>query len=159
MLPEHPFSDSSSRTYLLSELHPCYWDKDGLNSLNGTNYKTPISTILSKQLRPYFEKEIFSESEYVSFFCIFEYMLSLYFKHIGGISYAPDWAPWGEFRWRTAGFQRVTNDLYSMFFTQAENQKNNWEPLKQGMFDGKYEVYEKLKMEVDDFFTKYVHLR
>lgn len=158
MLPEYSSPDSSGRIYFLNKLHPCYWDKDDLNQLNGTNYKTPLSTILSKQLRPYFQKEIFLESEYISTFCIFEYLLSLNFKHIGGLSYAPDWAPWGEFRWRTMIFMRGNNDLYSTFFAQAESQKNNWEPIKQGMFDGKYEVYEKLKTEVDDFLNKHVYL-
>lgn len=157
ILPEYPFWDNSSSTYLLGKLHPCYWNEDDLNQLNGTKYKTPVSSILSKQLRPYFKKEIFSESEYVSFFCIFEYMLSLYFKHIGGISYDPDWAPWGEFRWRNVGFPGMHNNLYSTFFAQADSQKNNWEPIKQGMFDGKYEVYEKLKTEVDDFLKKHIH--
>lgn len=157
MLPEHPFSESFGRIYLLSKLHSCYWDKDNLNRLNGTNYKTPISTILSKQLRCYFEREIFSESEYIDIFCIFEYLLSLNFKHIGAISYSPDWTPWGEFRWRAMGFMRGSNDLYSSFFAEAEMQKNNWEPIKQGMFGGKYEVYEKLKTEVDAFLNKYVN--
>ena len=55
-------------------------------------------------------------------------------------------------------FLRGNSDLYSTFFTQAGSQKNNWEPLKQGMFDGKYEVYEKLKTEVDDFLNKHVYL-
>ncbi len=156
-LPEYPFWDNSRSTYLLGKLHPCYWDRDDLNQLNGTNYKTPVSTILLKQLRPYFEKEIFSESDYVSLFCIFEKLLSLNFKHIGGISHDPDWIPWGEFSWRTAGFSGMYNNLYSTFFAQADSQKNNWEPIKQGMFDGKYEVYEKLKTEVDDFLKKYIH--
>mgnify|MGYP001542493066 CR=1 FL=1 len=35
---------------------------------------------------------------------------------------------------------------------------HNWEPIKQGMFDGKYEVYKKLKTEVDDFLNKHVYL-
>lgn len=158
MLPEHPFSDSSGRIYLLSKLHSCYWERDDINRLNGTRYRTPISTILSMQLRPYFEKEIFSESEYISIFCIFEYLLSLNFKHIDGISYDPDWVPWGEYKWRAVNFMRGNNDLYSTFFAQADIQKNNWEPVKQGMFDGKYEVYRKLKTEVDDFLSKHVHL-
>ena len=55
-------------------------------------------------------------------------------------------------------FMRGNNDLYSTFFAQAESQKNNWEPIKQGMFDGKYEVYKKLKTEVDDFLNKHVYL-
>ena len=158
MLPEHSSPDSSGRIYLLNKLHPCYWGSDDVNNLNRTRYKTPISTILSRQLRPYFEKEIFWDSEYIAIFCIFEYLLSLNFKHIGGLSYDPDWVPWGEFRWRTMIFMRGNNDLYSTFFAQAESQKNNWEPIKQGMFDGKYEVYEKLKTEVDDFLNKHVYL-
>lgn len=157
MLPEQSFSDSSSRIYLLNKLHPCYWEKAHLNSLNGTNYHTPLSTLLSAQLRSYFEKEIFAESDYVSFFCIFEYLLSLSFKHIGGKSYAPDWVPWGEFQWRKGYFMRDNNDLYTTFFAQADIQKNNWEPIKQGMFGGKYEDFEKLRTEVNDFLNKNIH--
>lgn len=160
MLPQDAFSsDDISSVYLLTKLNPCYWDPNDVNRLNEQKYKTPISTILSKQLRPYFGKEIFADSEYVGIFCIFEYLLSLNFKHIGGISYPPDWVPWGEFKWRALGFQHWNNNAYSTFFARAESQKNDWEPLKQGMFDGKYEVYQRLKTEVDDFLNQHVYLR
>lgn len=157
MLPEHTFSDTTDRKYLLEELHPCYWNKENLNELNGTNYHTPLSTILFKQLRFCFQKEIFTESEYVQTFCIFEYLVSLSYKHIG-IPTLTNWVPWGEFQWRKGYFMRNSNNLFTTFFEQAEQQKNAWEPLKQGMFSGKYETYEETKKLVDDFLSKiYLH--
>jgi len=156
MLPEYPFSDNSERKYLLSEIHPCYWESKELNSLNGTTYKTPLSTIFLKLLRSYFQKDIFTDPEYTQIFCIFEYLLSLSYRHtVGSVPYNSDWVPWGEFQWRK-GYLRNSN-LFTDFFVQAEQQKYNWEPLKQGMFDGKYETYEEIKKMVDDFLSK-IHL-
>lgn len=155
MLPEFTFSDTTDRKYLLDELHPCYWDKDHLNNLNHTTYKTPLSSILSKLIRPYFQQEIFTESEYVQTFCIFEYLLSLSYKHIvSPVSFNADWVPWGEYQWRKGFFMRNSNNLYTDFFAQAEQQKNSWEPLKQGMFAGKYETYEEIKKQVDTFLSQ-----
>lgn len=153
------FSDTSNRKYLLEVLHPCYWNKENLNELNGTTYLTPLSTILSKQLRSYLQKDIFTESEYDQTLCIFEYLLSLSYKHIvGPVSFNNDWVPWGEFQWRKFYFIRNTDNLFTTFFEQAEQQKNAWEPLKQGMFSGKYEIYEETKKQVDDFLSKiYLH--
>lgn len=156
MLPEHTFSDSSNRNYMLGELHSCYWDADYLNNLNQTRYKTPLSTIFTKLLRPYFQREIFTESEFIEIFCIFEYLLSLSYKELE-IPNMTDWVPWGEFQWRKGYFMRNNNDLYTDFFAQAEQQKNSWEPLKQGMFGGKYEIYEEIKKQVDSFLSQ-IHL-
>ena len=155
MLPEHTFFNSSNRNYLLAELHPCYWEKDILNHLNGTNYKTPLSTILSKHLRDYFQKEIFTDSEFTETFCIFEYLLSLSYRHIVNLTiFDADWVPWGEFQWQRGYFMRNNNNLFTSFFDQASQQKNAWEPIKQGMFDGKYELYEEIKKKVDDFLNQ-----
>jgi hypothetical protein len=158
MLPENTFSDTTSRKYLLDELHPCYWEKELLNQLNGTNYHTPLSTILSKQLQPYFQENIFTESEYIQSFCTFEYLLSLSYKHIVcPLSFNKDWVPWGEFQWRKAYFIRNSNNLFTTFFEQAEQQKNAWEPIKQGMFGGKYETYEEIKKQVDQYLNQNIH--
>lgn len=158
MLPEHTFSDNSNRNYILEKLHPCYWEKENLNALIGQNKYTPVSTTLREQLRPYFQKEIFTESEYTHTFCIFEYLLSLSYKYIiRPISFYEEWTPWGEFQWRRVDFIRSSNNLFTTFFEQAEQQKNAWEPIKQGMFGGKYESYEETKKKVDDFLNQNIH--
>ena len=146
-LPEFALSDSSKRNYLLKKLHSCYWDTDHLNSVNNTRHYTPLSTIITKLLRPYFQKEIFSESEYIGTNCIFEYLLSLSYMHIG---IDVNWVPCGEFIWR----RHSNDDLFTSFFELAKQQKDAWEPLRHGMFDGKFETYGKIKIQVDNILSK-----
>lgn len=154
MLPEHPFLNSSNRIYLLSKLHPCYWDKDHLNELNRTRHNTPLSTMLYKQLRPYFERDIFLETDYANSFGIFEYLLSLSYKHIGACSYNTEWVPWGEFKWRDYTRMAYGTSMFSDFFTQADILKEDWPPIKQGMFNGSYKLYHDVKTAVDNFLRR-----
>ncbi len=157
-IPEYSFSDTCNRIYLIDRLQPCYWGSDKFNNLNNTRQKTPVSTKLFQQLRPYFANSILTETEYVSIFCIFEYLLSLNYKDVGaGLAIASYWSPWGEFVWRKYYFMREQNNLFTSFFAQADNLKNNWEPIKQGMFEGEYDRYAKAKKQVDDFTTQYIH--
>ena len=42
---------------------------------------------------------------------------------------------------------RHEEDFYTDFFNKASQLKDYWEPLKQGLFDGQYEIFEKIYKE------------
>lgn len=44
--------------------------------------------------------------------------------------------------------------MYKDFFSKADIEKDNWQPIKDGMFDKSYDVYVETKTKVDEFLRK-----
>ena len=140
---------------MLEKVNPSIVERKVMNEIISKNYKTPISTYLNKKLRKHFQTIIANDNEYNDLFDIFEYFLSLNFKyHID--SFYGNWAPWGEYHWRKNGLLRKKASLFEEFFNEAEKSKNDWKPIKAGMFDGVYENYKNSKEKLEDFL-KNVH--
>ena len=49
---------------------------------------------------------------------------------------------------------RHEEDFYTDFFNKASQQKDDWEPLKQGLFNGQYAIFEKIYKEGEEFYNK-----
>ena len=63
----------------------------------------------------------------------------------------------------TGQFLRSRNDYkvrkngeepYSIFFDSADKMKNEWEPIKQGMFGGSYDEYKNVFDQAEEFYSK-----
>lgn len=46
----------------------------------------------------------------------------------------------------------IGGDSYSQFFSAAEVEKNDWEPLKQGLFDKSYAKYEEINSKAVEYY-------
>ena len=64
------------------------------------------------------------------------------------------WTPWGEFMWRGRLWNLNEDTMYKAFFSEADIEKDNWQPIKDGMFDKSYDVYVETKTKVDEFLRK-----
>lgn len=139
--------------HLIKNANPSMFAPDEMNNLIETRWKTPLSTWLYAHLKNTFlDTFISSDAEYKSIFCIFEYLLSMNYLHI--VKELPGygtWVPWGQYQWQRYEFMRNENNLFITFFKDAEIQKDNWQPIKEGMFDNKYSTYTTIKTQVDDF--------
>ena len=49
---------------------------------------------------------------------------------------------------------REEDDFYTDFFRQSEIQKEEWAPIKCGLFDGKYENFVKVFEEAETFYKE-----
>jgi len=97
-----------------------------------------------------------TEKEYNDTFDVFEYFLALNFWHLVGDKFG-GWAPVGQFQWRKNTL-RTNAYLLNDILMEADQLKSNWEVLKSGMFEGKYEVFIEIKSKVDSFLkTIYFH--
>ena len=152
-------SDYSDQFIIIQKINSFLVDQKTMNTIlaDGQNYYTPISTYTCKYLRPFFTSNLMSEKEYKDTFDVFEYILAMNYLHIVDAILGYNWSPVGQFQWRKGTIRR---DAYVLntFLMEAEKMKSNWELLRSGMFDGKYEVFEDIKSKLDEFLkTQYMH--
>ncbi len=151
-------SEYSDEIFLLEKVHPCIVEQKIMNEILSSNYLTPLSTYLHKTLEPLFVKHLYSVKDFQKKFDVFEYLISLNFLHLVGPKWGHDWAPWGEYQWRKNEYLRSESRIFTDFFKEAEVLKENWSPLKVGMFNSKYQVFEDTKTKLDNFLSEiYLH--
>lgn len=47
------------------------------------------------------------------------------------------------------------SEPYTLFFEEADKLKNNWEPIKQGMFGGSYDNYKQIHEQAEAYYQQY----
>jgi hypothetical protein len=89
--------------------------------------------------------------EYHFYFCIFEYLLGLFYNYIvpDSHNYGEDSIPYGEYFWRHLSHMTNKDDLFDSFFDRIDQEKDDSDILRQGMFDGTYSKYKEIKDRVD----------
>lgn len=109
----------------LSDLH------DAFKWLPGhERHYVPRSEYLFTTLQPALEDALYLGRSYEQFFDYFEIMFALVFAH----AQKSDWGPPGRFGWKHhRGF---TESSYNMLVDEAKKGKENWGPIKAGLFDG-----------------------
>ena len=147
---------SFNREKLLYLITPNHWDRDVWKALTGsTRYYLP-SLYYSERLKPLFQKEFVSESEYNNYFNIWERLMSLlYGYHECGIM--GFYIPIGFFV--VAAFEykqrELGNSPYCEFWDGAEKLKEKWPPIAQGMFGGNYKEYEEIEKAAQEYYQNY----
>jgi len=149
-----PENINGDKINILSCLNPWLVDKGVVNELSEQNYKTPLSTILNKRLAIHFNNVM--GDDYNFYFCIFEYLLGLFYNYIDPLShtYGNDSVPSGEYFWRQGDFMRHEDNLFDSFFKRIDEEKDNSDILIQGMFDSSYSKYKEIKDRVDAYIKK-----
>ncbi len=147
------FNTLGEKEYIIENINSCLIDNDLLNQFLERKQKTPLSSKLNENIKLYFCN--IEEEEYTYIFCIFEYMLALYYNYIVEAShhYLEDFVPSGEYVWR---FMRYNSGLnsFNSFFQQIEIEKDKSNIFKQGMFEGSYQNYNEIKERVDKYIKE-----
>lgn len=135
---------------LIRKVTPCNPDLEGLQVI-GDKYKLPLGLLISERIRPYCNEIIPSNNEFDEMFDIFEYIFSLNYKHLIKV----DWCPYGSYKHKIMDQYSYNDSNLKSFFDKAEQEKNDWLPIKSGMFNGSYEEYKKAKQETDKFLRSF----
>lgn len=100
----------------------------------------PRSEYLYKLLQPSLDDLLFLGNDYERFFDRFEVLLALVHADL---DYQPGehlWGPPGRFAWKSRS-RTSSEDTYKAILDEANVQKNNWAPLKAGLFSGSYDRF------------------
>ena len=106
------------------------------------NYE-PQSEYAFKETQPMVEDLFFLGNSYEALFDRFEMLMSLTYAHLesDGKQTPDGWGPPGRFWWKYASIGTTTNP-FSQLRLEAASQRDRWEPLKAGFFNGSYERFE-----------------
>ena len=104
------------------------------------NY-TPLSEYLYKLVQPELDDMLFLGKGYEDVFDEFEILFALVVADLKKQEDSYVWGPIGRFGWKnrrhgTSPFQKLRNE--------ASQYRNNWGPIKAGMFGGQYERFEEV---------------
>ena len=143
-----PEDFNKEKTNILGVLNSELINKSALNPISDNN-NTPLSTIIGEQLAIHFENLM--GDDYASYFAIFEHLLGLFYNYFipGSHDLYGDCVPSGEYFWRKIDLHNNEDDIFCSFFKQIEDQKDNADILKQGMFNNSYSKYKEIKDRVD----------
>ncbi|MPM68687.1 hypothetical protein SDC9_115621 [bioreactor metagenome] len=144
------------RKPLLSLLGLTHWTLDELKYLTGTTYYYPWSFILIEKLRSHFRDYFTVNSEYENTFYIWEHLESLVFGYNQCYILDRFYVPTGQFLRSRVDYKMRQNgeEPYCLFFDNADKLKNEWEPIKQGMFGGNYDEYKKIFEQAEEFYKQ-----
>ena len=126
-------------------IHYNVLEDDQLKSIYGKNHHVPMSELLYKELRQYFMIYIPIDSEYDNYFNYFELVVALYHKK----TFPGQYPPMGRFSYK------LRQDYYlKKKIAMSEQQLDNFELVKAGLFDNYDAVRDSLK-EIQQLITKY----
>lgn len=139
--------------YLLGGTH---WTYETWNNLMGTTYCYPFSLFFLGQLEPVFKDYFITESEYENVFYIWEHLKSLVYGY-NQCSLIEFSVPMGNFLYKRNEYKMKYKETepYTLFFEEADKLKNNWEPIKQGMFGGSYDNYKQIYEQAEAYYQQY----
>ena len=100
----------------------------------GKNY-VPLSEYLFEILNPTIKKNLFIGNSYERLFDDYEVFCALVYISISG----RDWGPIGRFGWKYRNYEE--NNPFKRIVEEAENEKEDWAPLKVGLFNGSFNSF------------------
>ncbi len=147
-------SEYSKEIYLIKKAHPYIIESSTINNIIGERHSTPMSTFLNKKLKPLFINRNFTEKQFEQTFDVFEYFMSLNYLYLVKNNFlVSNWTPIGQYAWKNSHLSVGSPSLLVSMLTEAEELKDNWEPIKQGMFGGKYENFSSEKIRLMDYLN------
>jgi len=147
-----------SYSYSLQYLAGCtHWRAEDLNIYMGTSWYYPYSFLVANTIRPAFGNIFFDDDDYMNTCYTWEHLASLMCRYYENCSLQKDWNSLGNFVRKRISILRQTEDFYTDFFNSADKLKNEWPPIKQGLFGGSYENYLKTYTASEKFFKTCFH--
>ena len=104
------------------------------------NY-TPMSEYLYKSLQPGLDDLFFLGKGYESIFDEFEILFALVVSDLNKQEDSYIWGPIGRFGWKQRG---RTQSPFNRMIEEASQLKNDWPPIKAGLFGGSYERFKEI---------------
>lgn len=145
-------NEYSQKIYIIGKLNSCLFKAQDINELFNINRHTPFSNLLCDKIYPLFKKYITNEEHFKEKFDIFEYYISLNYLYIVKPEYI--WVPWGQYVYRRRQYIRTNDSQWTDWQKRAEVEKENWAPIKAGMFGGNYSEFKTTKEKVETFIKK-----
>ncbi len=145
------------KEFLIKQVNCKLWEDKVISQvLYGSQYYYPFSNFIKSQLQPILVHFFIDPKDYECIFDVFEYFLGINYCHIVGMICGHYWVPRGIFDGEQAiRRQRIDpNNPFDTFFTAASTNEHNWTPIKQGMFNGEYSVYQAAKQHADEFLKE-----
>ena len=148
-----PHAYSSSYSYSLQYLAGCnHFDASELNQLRGTNWTYPYSFMVLSGIRVALADVFLTDEEFKDTYFAWEHLASLLCRYHKNCMLQADWNPIGHFLYKRVSLLRQIEDSYTDFFKAAEKMKDEWSPIKQGLFAGSYDNYLNTYNESEAFF-------
>lgn len=150
-----PNALSISSPFSLQFLAGCnHWPHETLNYYLGANWLYPYSQLIMTAIRPFFERDFIDDMDFQNSFYAWEHLASLLCGyHNNYVCPDRDWFPLGGFVNKRISLSRYEADFYTDFFMSANKLKEKWEPIKQGLFAGKYDEFEHIYQEAEKFYN------
>lgn len=122
---------------LLPLLGTTPWDREQWNYLLHEKYRYPFSSFYMDKIKPVCNSFFSSADDFKSTYYIWEHLKALLYGYNKCYMY--------DFHVPTGLFYEIGSVYEShpsvLYFKEAEKLRENWEPIKQGMFGGSYDVY------------------
>ncbi len=157
-VPAPHFRDFNYRQPVVKVLGEQYWNNDAFNQMLGKNYYYPWTMWLKEIVSPHFGPFFMVESEIEDTYYTWEQLKSLtfgykYCRALGDVYFTT-----GFFLHYRVRLNQVpgNEDAYTAFYAGADRMKNDWPPIKQGMFGGDYAQYQELVKQAEEYYKRVI---
>lgn len=157
MTAKVPAGNVLSPNYGYSLAHLSGTDHWGAAIMNGymqSSWYYPYSEIISRRLKPYFNEYVLDDGDYRCLYCSWEHLFSLMYYYYGCSIMNREVFPLGIFVRERFDFLRSGENFYTNFFNDGKRKKKEWEPIKQGLFDGNYEKFQDTYNKAEVYYNK-----
>lgn len=145
---------SPNHSLYLEYLSGCnHWDYNSLNIFLNATWIYPYSQMVMSAIKNLFSEVFFDDDEFTNYYYAWEHLASLSCRYYKCCQLADNWNPLGGFVRKRIAMLRPSDDFYTQFFREAFEKKENWEPLKQGLFNGNFSEFATV-YEVSEKFYK-----
>lgn len=160
VVPAPHFRDMNYRAPVIKVLGEQYWDNAYFNALLGKNYYYPWTMWLIDIVKPHFMPFVITESDIDALYYIWEQLKSLVFGYKCGKIMGQLFFTTGFFLHYRVEIRRnvMGDEPYITFYRAADRLQNEWLPIKQGMFGGKYSQYQELVKQAEEFYKSSVRM-
>lgn len=149
-VPPQNFAGNDSEPLLpLIGINP--WDRERWDYLLGKQYRYPFSSFYMENIRSVCHSYFINDDDFKSTYYIWEHLKSLLYGY-NGFNFNRFSMPKGEFY--TIWNSDKSNPSVQ-FFEEAEKLRENWDPIKQGMFGGSYDKYKAVFDQAEEYLRKY----
>ena len=149
-VPPQNFAGNYSEP-LLPLLGTTPWDRKRWDYLLGKQYRYPFSFFYMENIRSVCHSYFINDDDFKNTYYIWEHLKALLYGYNKCYMYG--------FRVPTGMFYEIGSVYKShpsvLYFKEAEKLRENWEPIKQGLFGGSYDEYKAVFDQVEKYLSEH----
>lgn len=150
---------SVNRSFTLAYLGGVnHWESDLLNKYIGTSWFYPYTHIIRNNISPYLSAYFLNNNNFESYHTVWEHLFSIMFHYYHCHYFNTDWFPQGEFIYRRIDIIRGIDNFYTTFFNTVNTINEEWEPIKQGLFNGNVEDFLHEYNQAEMFYNQNIRI-